>query len=645
MGISRITRVGIAGFAYCTTLLSLSSIALASPSYTIQEIGLTGGNYRYGETQSDNPLQVNANGQVIGYSNRYSTSGSSLGQDTWLYNGSSTQEIGLTGTNYSYPDAGGVYQYSATSLADFNAAGQASGYSERFSSSGSKLGYDAWFYNGSSTQRIGLTGANYGYTTSGGTYQYSLAGQISATGQVIGYSDRFSSAGSSLGSDCWIYNGSSTQLIGLTGANYSYATSGGIYEANTIAGFTPSGQVVGASERYSSSGSDLGQDAWIYNGISMQQIVGLVGVNYSYSAPGGTDQVSIPEDANAAGQVSGISERFSSSGNSLGYDTWINSGGSAHQIGLTGGGYNYAASGGAYQDSYIQFMNAAGQVAGSSYRYTSSGGILGLDNWFYNGSSTQQIGLVGSIYSETTSGGTYEVSSFLGGNAAGQMIGYSGRFNGSGGNDSWFFNGSSTQQIGLTGTNYSYAESGGTYENSNPLKINATGQVIGYSDRFTSSGGNLGQDGWFFDPATDMTSLLQFSVDSATGYSDTDPEILTDTGVVLGSYELYSGSVDDGQHMFYWSESNGFSDLGALVSGGLSSQGCLGLYSVLAADGTAADGSPLFISGVGDHPDENSAYIMSQIVPEPVSGTILLVVAPAAFLRRSRSSEVSKHLR
>jgi len=551
-------------------------------------------------------------------------------------------EIGLTGSNYSYATSGGIYQ--DIEPWQLNAAGQVIGYSLRYSSSGGDLGGDSWIYNGSSTEQIGLTGTNYSYATSGGTYQASAPSDLNAAGQVIGYSIRYSSSGGDLGGDSWIYNGSSTQQIGLTGANYSYATSDGTYQISGPVQLNAAGQVIGNSLRYSSSGDPLGSDSWIYNGSSTQQIVGLTGTNYSYPTYDGTYQSSLPVCINAAGQVIGYSYRNSSSGGFLGLDSWIYNGSSTQQIGLTGTNYSYGPSGGTYQESQPQELNAAGQVIGHSWRYSSSGGYLGQDSWIYNGSSTEQIvGLTGTNYSYATSGGTFQYSQPQQLNAVGQVIGTSSRFSSSGGDlgqDSWIYNGLSAQQIGLTGTNYSYATSGGIYQYSYTEQLNAAGQVIGYSNRYDASGDSLGQDGWFFDSATDQTTLLQFSVDSATNYSDTDPTILTDSGVVLGTYELYSGSVDDGSHLFYWSKGNGFSDLGALVSGGLSAQGWQNLASVFDAEGSAADGSPLFITGygqpVGMEAGSQSAFLLSQNVPEPVTASLLIVASSALFLRQRR---------
>src|ERR1700677_3928337 len=100
-------------------LASTTPIAGASGEYSIQEIGLTGTNYSYDGNQSSQVVSpINPAGNVIGNSARYSSSGSSLGQDSWFFNGTSTQQIGLEGTNYSYAASGGTYEYSAPTWAN-----------------------------------------------------------------------------------------------------------------------------------------------------------------------------------------------------------------------------------------------------------------------------------------------------------------------------------------------------------------------------------------------------------------------------------------------------------------------------------------------------------------------------------------------
>lgn len=49
---------------------------------------------------------------------------------------------------------------------------------------------------------------------------------------------------------------------------------------------------------------------------------------------------------------------------------------------------------------------------------------------------------------------------------------------------------------------------------------------------------------------------------------------LAEDGTVLGSYELFDENGNDlGVHWFRWSMADGFSDLGALVDGGLETNG------------------------------------------------------------------------
>jgi hypothetical protein len=607
-----------------------SSKAGASPNYQIQELGLSNsGGTTYPQST---PQALNDSGQAIGASIRSDSDSDFLGTDSWFFNGTSTQQIGLHGGTYSYPSLGGTYQQSQPFA--LNNAGQVIGGSYRFNSDGSEmLGEDSWYFNGTSTQQIGLISNGYSYSSGGGTYESSSVSALNSAGAAIGNSNRYDAAGDSLGADSWLFNGTSTQQVGLTGGVYSYSASGGTYQSSAVVALNNSGQVVGTSNRYDSTGDSLGADSWISNG-SANQPIGLTGGVYSYSATGGTFQSSSVAGVNDSGQAIGSSNRFSSTGSSLGADSWLYNGTSTQQIGLTGTGFSYAATGGTYQLSSAIAINSAGKVVGESAGYDSGANFKGTFTWLYNGTSSQAIGLNGGIYNSVTTP-NYFGSMQL--NNAGQVVGNSPRYDSSGnplGQDTWFFNGTSTRQIGLTGTGYSYAASNGTYQYSSSVALNNSGQAIGISSRYDSGGDSLGQDGWFFDNSTGNTSLLQFSVETG-GYSYTNPAVLTDTGVVLGNYELFDGSTDEGEHAFYWSLANGFSDLGTLINGGLSAAGWESLLDVIAADGTQADGSPQFILGDGllDGASESDAYLLSP-VPEPTAGAILLGGAAVLCLRR-----------
>ena len=181
-------------------------------------------------------------------------------------------------------------------------------------------------------------------------------------------------------------------------------------------------------------------------------------------------------------------------------------------------------------------------------------------------------------------------------------------------------------------------QNGSNFESGQPREINAAGQVIGISERYSSTGANEGEAGWLFDPATNKTYPLVFSVNSS-GYSDSFPWALTSTGGILGDYELYSGSVDEGAHAFYWSETNGFSDLGGLVNGGLGAQGWQELSFIANDNGAAPDSSPLFIDGFGLLTGQSAgqtAFLLANSVPEPGSSVLLSGVTIYLALRRRR---------
>ena len=319
------------------------------------------------------------------------------------------------------------------------------------------------------------------------------------------------------------------------------------------------------------------------------------------------------------------------------------------QVGLTGTNYQYTLSGGeTYRYGQVQQLNAAGQVAGITARYNASGTYLGQDAWLSTGSTTQIVGLTGSGYEYTstgTGGGTYRAAQAQLLNAAGQVAGFSYRYNASGtglGRDAWLSTGSTTQLVGLTGTGYEYASTGtggGTVRYGQAQQLNAAGQVAGYATRYVATGGSPGQDGWFYDDDTNVTTPLRFSV-SSTGLSSTSPAILTDAGAVLGSYELYSGSTDQGSRAFAWTLSGGFYDLGGLVNGGLTAAGWQKLADAFAAVGTTADGSPQYVVGnglVADGNTGNDVYLLTTAAPEPTSLLLVAMAAtPLAVGRRHR---------
>jgi len=242
--------------------------------YSITEVSLTGSGYEYayrgGTSRYSDAYGLNAAGQVTGYTRRYNALGDALGQDGWLWTGSTTQVVGLTGSGYEGPSTGpGGGAVRHTWSVQLNAAGQASGYTLRCNALGKDLGYDAWLATGSATQLIGLTGAGYEYAYTGpggGTYRRNIGGQINAAGQVIGTTERYNASGTRLGGDAWLWTGSTAQVVGLTGSGYEYASTGpggGTYRSSARDQLNAAGQVAGHTRRFNASGTSLGYDAWL----------------------------------------------------------------------------------------------------------------------------------------------------------------------------------------------------------------------------------------------------------------------------------------------------------------------------------------------------------------------------------------------
>ncbi|TXT30504.1 MAG: PEP motif anchor domain-containing protein [Rhodocyclaceae bacterium] len=574
--------------------IALPAQAGIAVSYDLTRIGLTGDGYTDTSTgyQFASVSAFNGAGQVAGNSERYS-GGSQTGQSAWLYNGSTTQAIGLTGSEYI---GGNGEQESWVSA--LNAAGQVAGSSARYIGN-TWAGYSAWLFNGSTTQQIGLTGA--GYTSSTGL-QVSEVYALNAASQVVGISQRYNGS-EYTGRSAWLYNGSTTQAIGLTGNGYSNTSTG--YQSSFIRSLNDAGQVAGSSERYNGS-TYTGSAAWFYTG-STTQAIGLTGAGYTNVSTG--YQFSTVSTLNAAGQVAGASQRFSGS-TSTGQSAWLYNGGTTQAVGLTGTGYTNTSNG--YQFSEVRALNASGQVAGTSQRFSGSTS-MGQSAWLANGGTTQVIGLSGAGYTRNDG---YENNWIASLNAAGQVLGGASRVqNGSIfllGNAAWFSNGVTTSEIGLTGA--AYARNDG-YQHNQGSFLNEAGQVAGYAYRYNGST-IAGQSAWFYDDDLNQTFDLTFSLSSG-GYANSSVNYLGNDGLVIGSFVKYSGATYLGNRAFAWTVQDGMVELGSLVDGGLSTDWSY-LASAYRANGAGK------IVGTGVLAQGGQGVFLLTPVPEPESYAMLL---------------------
>lgn len=653
--------------------ISLPAVAqTAPPGYHIATLGLMGSEYQqnYGKGQTyrnDELLQVNSSGEVVGFTERYGGI-NNAGRDCWIYDGSTTHLIGLTGPAYECPVVNVPTLTQRTMYASaLNDSGQVAGSTDRVSADRTSLGSDAWFYDGSTTIQIGFFGPGYEFQMgTEGVYRVSDALSVNDSGQIIGYSERYNSSGTYLGMDGWLMSNGTTVALGLSGTDYESPISGGdSMQFSSPESQNNAGDVVGTSERLSASGANLGEDTWFYNGSTTVQI-GLTGPDYEYTELDSNNEVigvyrdSAPPVAHFPehylsenGIVAGISSRYAANGASEGTDAWVYDGQSTKMVSLTGARYGTVD-----RESQITMMSKGGSVIG----YTFVTGGTGKDTWVYSGGKTHLAGLTGGKYEKTISNLIYSSDTGQAVNDAGESIGESAiedTTSGFEGSDAWFDDGTSARRIGLSGGFYQYtdtAHNNALFRSGGALSINQAGQVIGESSRYTSTGASLGQGGWFFDPATDLTTELLFSTRSSDQYANIDPTYLSDTGAVVGSYELYNGSTDVGGRAFWWSLSGGFHDLGAMVDGGLTTAGWQYLAGFdinntadRSLNGTVGDGAPKYAIGfgvlTGQLDGTASAFLLTADAPEPSSaagcGLVFFICCLASRARQVLSPKLA----
>jgi len=610
-----------------------SQATLAVPVYSLQTLGFYDAeNTRYDGYQESRLFQTNTNGYATGMSRRYgSRNVGNIGRASWIYNGTDTIRTGLTGSGFTGADN---RQYSDTYK--LNNAGMAAGISFMYASTGtSSYGSAAWLFDGSSTIRVGLVDLE--HQASGG--QNTRVADLNGAGFVVGTSIRRpgSRFAPKSGQSAWLYDGNSTLKIGLIDVEHTGITSPNSsrdYKFSEVAKLNNAGQAIGRSMRLNGSipGDATGYSAWLYSGGTTTK-TGFTGVQYTRDDDYKNSQALFLNDA---GQVVGYSDRFTGS-NSIGRNAWSYKNGTTSTIGLTGATYTRDDG---YQYSLISRLNQKGTAVGSSWRYSGSNS-LGYSAWYYNGSSTTEIGLTGAPYTNTAGGKNNSVNLlnevgqaagmsnrfdgtlvgqsawYFGGkggaieiglynpehtsqegkkwnvpykiNETGQVLGYANRYYGTSGSADqtlgrsvWLYGANTTTKIGLTGATYTRND-GYTYNFSDTL--NDAGQVAGYAERYAGANSNLGQTVWFYDAATGMTYFNDFSARSSDGYAFSTAEYLGEDGLMLGYYELFdSGSSLLGNRAFAFTIEDGFFDLGQQVTGDLTSFNWESLAQTFSAD-------------------------------------------------------------
>ncbi len=508
--------------------------------------------YRYSVAEN-----LNAAGAVSGYSRRYAAGGANLGRSAWFSDGTTSTNIGLTDTVHTRDTDG--YRFSAVQF--MNDAGNVAGYANRYEAGGDPLGRSAWLFSGSSTVNIGLTNAEHTSSTDG--ERFSSAQALNASGEVLGYADRFGALGVGLGRSAWLYDGSSTTNISLTDAEHTRSSDN--YRYSSAQYLNAAGQAVGFASRYNAGGAQIGTSAWLYDGSTTTNI-SLADAEHTRS----TDnyRFSSARALNDNGAVAGYAERFAAGGAASGRSAWIYDGSGTTNIGLTDAEHTKSTDGFRYSDT--QELNNAGQVIGYANRYGAAGAGTGRSAWLYDGSSTVNVGLTGSEHTRSTDDYKYGNAQFLG--SSGNAIGYSERYAAAGaalGRSAWFYDGSSTADISLTDATHTRSTDG--YRFSYAEFMNSADQAAGFAYRYGAGGGFIGQSAWYFN-GTATIALNPLSLRS-DGYAYSDVAWLGDDGLLLGTYTLFDGLDNNlGSRAFWFTEAEGVFDLGTLVGDSFTDQ-------------------------------------------------------------------------
>ena len=226
------------------------------------------------------------------------------------------------------------------------------------------------------------------------------------------------------------------------------------------------------------------------------------------------------------------------------------------------------------QTSTADFLNTAGYVAGNSFRHTGVDTPNGVNTWVYNPVSN------------------------------------------------------TTVQTGLTAP--AYTGSAGFQDSFNELQ-NAAGQVAGFSARYTGVNTYNGQDAWYFDPITSITSAIIGSIRTADSFASSSPTILTDDGFLLGNYQFFAGGIGSGeQRAFIFRPDLGLTDLGNLVSGGLTANGWSTLRNPVFSDALRTIVGHGFVNG------QTSGQSVFILVPAPAAAALLGLGGLMAAKRRRR---------
>lgn len=563
----RVTTISVAsavaqsGIALLITAGTASAGAIPTPwtppTWDIQRLGFWGPEHTRADGYQNTSIRgVTADGAVFGGSTGYTGSQPTF-SSAWVWSKETGQfSLGLSGPLYVDTNSNGSH-----SLYTTNSQGQYVGLSATYAPGFSLTGTQAWLWDASHGYTLlGFTGPGYFRASTG--LGFSVPLHLNDAGVAAGYSNKFS-GNNPAGTAAWIWSAGSHVQVGFPHGNREESYPRALNQAGTV---------IGDSYQFNSSSAVNGSVAWIASADTGATLIGFYdSIHTSSFGLNNNDALFLNNQGQAAGSASRYGPGEFSNGASAW--AWTESAGTV-RIGFFDSAHIRSND---YQLSEVRDQTESGHIFGFSERYTGAAST-GRSAWVWTATAgTERIGLFDAAH--TSQSTNYQYSDTTAYNDAGQAVGTSQRYTGFTytGLTAWLWRGTG-DLVTLGVTDALHTRDDGRKESS-PTGLNESRQAIGYSRRY-SGAATLGLTGWFYDDESGTLTPLTFS-QRPDGYSYTYPEIITDNGWVFGTYTLFDHTTDLGNHAFLWSADHGFTDLGAIVDGGLAARGWTKLASVV----------------------------------------------------------------
>jgi hypothetical protein len=459
-----------------------------------------------------------------------------------------------------------------STLVDAVATGFAVGTSTTYKSN-AEFGRSAWWSDGIQTVRLGLFDGEHTSDVFPALFSNSSAALgVNRAGVTVGNSVSYKGQGET--DSAWHFDGRSITRLGILDALHR----GPHGEYNTrVQGswLNDAGDVIGYSTRYAGGTGPNERTAWLYRG-GEYTMLGLNSPEFLFHE--GMPN-SDPVDLNEAGQVVGNSEYVNL--NYSGFAAWITDGVTTTPIGLvTPETINTSY----WTSSLAERMNEAGQVVGGADVQLDSLSLAGFHDaiWFYDGATSERIGLHGDGYIYSPTGAHW--SRIDGLSEGGHVVGTTYRWDGTTfkGHDAWQYHQGATTQLGLTSG--AFTSSVGA-RSSVALQLNDAGHVVGSSAVYAGEE-TAGDRLWLYDGnETIELGLMDAAHTSNTGKQVSHDAFLLANGDVGGYSHHYIGAVRDGITLWYFDYSQRTTEQVAFVPSPYPSS-IEGSWSAAAEDGT-----------------------------------------------------------